>query len=122
MVDVRADSRIDAGDQAVFDRTASVCESVGWDYRRVGEVPAVRAANLRWLSGYRHPRCRRPGLASQLGTVFAVSRRLGDGVAEVGEPISVLPTLFHLLWSQELAVDLDAGLLGPDTLIGGGSL
>lgn len=122
VVDVRPDSRIDAEDQAVFDRTAAVCEAVGWDYRRVGEVPAVRAANLRWLSGYRHPRCRRPGLVTQLGAVFAVfavPRCLGDGVAEVGEPIAVLPTLFHLLWSQELTVDLDAGLLGPDTLIGG---
>jgi hypothetical protein len=29
-----------------------------------------------------------------------------DGAAAVGEPIAVLPVLFHLLWRQELTVDL----------------
>jgi len=29
---------------------------VGWSYRLVGANAAARAANLRWLAGYRHPR------------------------------------------------------------------
>ncbi|MEV4125022.1 TnsA-like heteromeric transposase endonuclease subunit [Nocardia sp. NPDC049707] len=119
VVDVRPDSRIDPDDQAVFDRTAVICESVGWQYRRVGEMGVVRAANLRWLSGYRHPRCRRPGLMAQFSEVFAAPRPLADGVAAVGDPIVVLPTLFHLLWRQELSVDLEKAPLGPDTIIGG---
>lgn len=79
----------------------------------------VQAANLRWLSGYRHPRCRRPGLVTQLAEVFATARPLAEGVGEVGDPIVVLPTLFHLLWCRDLAVDIETMLLGPDTIIGG---
>ncbi|WP_327120715.1 TnsA-like heteromeric transposase endonuclease subunit [Nocardia sp. NBC_01730] len=121
VVDVRPDSRVDADDQAVFDRTARWCASLGWRYRRVGEMPLVRAANLRWLSGYRHPRCRRPGLVARFGEVFAAPRRLADGIGEVGDPIVVTPTLFHLLWHRELAADIDAALLGPDFVVGGGT-
>ncbi|CAM4366847.1 TnsA-like heteromeric transposase endonuclease subunit [Nocardia ninae] len=120
VVDVRPDARIDTDDQVTFDRTAALCDSVGWEYRRLGEMTPVRAANLRWLSGYRHPRCRRPGVVAEFAEVFATARSLADGVGEVGDPIVVLPTLFHLLWCQELAVDMETMLLGPDTIIGGG--
>ena len=40
------------------------CALAGWDYQRIGALDPVLAANLRWLSGYRHPRyavrCRWP--------------------------------------------------------------
>lgn len=120
VVDVRADTRIDAEDQAVFDTTAAVCELLGWQYRRLGEMDRVRAANLRWLSGYRHPRCRRVGLATKLVEIFAVPRPLWLGAEDVGDPIEVLPTLFHLLWHQELVTLPDTELLGPTSLIGPG--
>jgi hypothetical protein len=42
--------------QAEPDLWSAVAGEVGWAYDRVGELPAVRAANLRWLAGYRHPR------------------------------------------------------------------
>ncbi|MEQ6027953.1 hypothetical protein SOM70_35920 [Streptomyces salinarius] len=35
----------------------------------------------------------------------------------MGDPIAVLPVLFHLLWCRELAVDLEAGLLSAATLV-----
>lgn len=118
MVDVRADDRIDAEARSVFDTTAAVCESIGWQYRLLGGMTPVRAANLRWLSGCRHPRCRRPALVAALVEAFAVRRPLACGVGEVGEPIEVLPTLFHLLWRQELVARLDAELLGTVSIIG----
>ncbi|WP_211328450.1 hypothetical protein [Thermomonospora umbrina] len=31
-------------------------------------------------------------------------------VEEIGDPIAVLPRLFHLLWSRELVVDLTVPL------------
>ncbi|MEV7020249.1 hypothetical protein [Streptomyces sp. NPDC093991] len=71
----------------------------------------VLAANLRWLSGYRHPRVRREPVATGLRAAFARSRGLWAGVCAVGNPIAVVPVLFHLLWCGELAVDLEAGLL-----------
>ncbi|MEO3822772.1 hypothetical protein [Actinomadura sp. B10D3] len=33
-----------------------------------------------------------------------------DGVLAVGDPISVLPRFFHLLWSNELMMDLTVPL------------
>ena len=51
VVDVRDDDRISPDDQQKFDRSAAVCDSVGWDYRRVGVLDSVLRANLRWLSG-----------------------------------------------------------------------
>src|SRR5260370_36803407 len=56
VIDVRADDRIDEGDAAKFETTAGACALAGWDYRRIGALDPVLAANLRWLGGYRRPR------------------------------------------------------------------
>jgi hypothetical protein len=63
VIDVRPDGRIGDRDAAVFAATAQMCAQVGWDYQRIGELAPVRAANLRWLSGYRHPRFQWPRAA-----------------------------------------------------------
>jgi hypothetical protein len=52
---VRPDQRIGETDAAVFAAIARFCALVGWEYQRVAEPDPVRAANLRWLAGYRHP-------------------------------------------------------------------
>lgn len=70
LVDVRADDRIPPADAVVFAATARACARVGWTYRRVGELGAVLATNLRWLAGYRHPRCWHPARAAALLEVF----------------------------------------------------
>jgi hypothetical protein len=98
VIDVRDDARISAEDQDLFDRSAAACESVGWGYRRVGVLDPVLRANLRWLSGYRHPRVLRTVLADQLVEVFARTRPLMAGASAVGTSLVVLPVLFHLLW------------------------
>ncbi|MEU5941020.1 TnsA-like heteromeric transposase endonuclease subunit [Micromonospora sp. NPDC047548] len=90
---------------------------MGWRFRRVGELDAVFAANLRWLAGYRHPRCLHRGRAANLLRIFAVSTELMEGVRRVGDPIAVLPTLFHLLWRQALRTDLAASPLSSASLI-----
>ncbi|MGA4839213.1 hypothetical protein [Streptomyces sp. G45] len=36
---------------------------------------------------------------------------------EVGDPLMVLPVLFHLLWCGVLATDMSARLLGSDSLV-----
>jgi hypothetical protein len=102
VIDVRDDARISAADQEVFDRSALACESVGWAYRRVGALDPVLRANLRWLSGYRHPRVLRVPVADQLVEVFTRARPLMAGVLAVGTPLVVLPVLFHLLWHGRL--------------------
>lgn len=77
---------------------ASACAQVGWQHRRVGRSDPVFMANLRWLAGYRHPRCADARRTVALREAFALPRGLGDGAAAVGDPIAVRPTLFHLLW------------------------
>jgi hypothetical protein len=117
VVDVRADDRIKAIDAEAFAATATACAQVGWEFVRLGAAPAVTEANLRWLAGYRHPRCWRQETAAALVTSFAAPRGLLDGVRVVGEQIAVLPVAFHLLWRQLLTADLAAAPLGPSTMV-----
>ncbi|WP_080772825.1 TnsA-like heteromeric transposase endonuclease subunit [Mycobacterium avium] len=118
IVDVRIDDRITEADAATFERSAQACRSVGWAYQRVGALNEVLAANLRWLSGYRHPRVLRPGIAAALESVFVSARPLMAGARSVGDAVMVLPVLFHLLWHGHLSVDLVSGALTERTLVG----
>ncbi|WP_234317267.1 TnsA-like heteromeric transposase endonuclease subunit [Streptomyces sp. NRRL WC-3744] len=117
VLDVRPDDRIEPEDAVKFEVTAAACARVGWGFERVGVLDPVLAANLRWLSGYRHPRVRREPVTAELRAAFARPRGLLAGVRAVGDPIAVLPVLFHLLWRRELAVDLEAGLLSAATQV-----
>ena len=56
LIDVRPDNRVSDPNSAVFAATAVMAGQASWSYDRLGELLAVRAANLRWLAGYRHPR------------------------------------------------------------------
>lgn len=107
VVDVRAADRIAPAGAEAFAVTARACQSVGWRFRQVGTVDPVLTANLRWLAGYRHPRCMNAPIAEGLCRVFAGSAALMRGVHDVGEPIVVLPVLYHLLWSGILTADLE---------------
>jgi hypothetical protein len=116
-VDVRPDERISARDAAKFSGTRTACELVGWAYERVGVLDAVFAANLRWLAGFRHARVMREETAAALREVFAGGAGLWDGARAVGDPVLVLPVLYHLLWCQSLAVDLQAAVLSPSAWV-----
>jgi hypothetical protein len=118
VIDVRPDDRIEPQDAAKFEVTARACGLAGWEYRRVGAVPPLLAANLRWLAGYRHPRYLLQARADRLVRVFTTPVALMDGVRAAGDPIAFLPVLFHLLWHRVLAVDLSASLLGPGSVVG----
>jgi hypothetical protein len=116
VIDVRPDERIGEGDREVFTATETACASVGWRYRRVGGLPRAFVANLRWLSGYKHPRCLNPVYAQ------AMHEYLRDGptnierlTAAVGHPVTVLPALFHLLWTGTFTTELRSRTLGHDS-------
>ncbi|WP_250008230.1 TnsA-like heteromeric transposase endonuclease subunit [Actinoplanes sp. M2I2] len=109
VVDVRPDDRISGKDAQAFAVIARACEEVGWAFRRLGVMDPVLAANLRWLSRYRHPRHgARTDLVDQLVQAFASPAPLMAGAGRVGDPPVVLPALFHVLRQQVLAADLDA--------------
>jgi hypothetical protein len=116
VVDVRPDDRIPARDAEVFVVTAAACEQMGWEFRRAGSIDPVVKANVRWLSRYRHLRCRAEPVAAALLEVFAMDRPLLAGALEAGDPIAVLPVIYHLLWQRELGCDLSV-LLGRNTLV-----
>jgi hypothetical protein len=106
VVDCRPADRRPARDVAKFEATASACAQIGWEYQLLGAAEPVAAANVRWLAGYRHPRHDVPEVAGVLRQVFATPIGLHVGAGAMGDPIAVLPVLFHLLWRGELVVDL----------------
>jgi hypothetical protein len=117
LIDVRPDNRICDADSAVFAATAVMAGQAGWAYDRVGELPAVRAANLRWLAGYRHPRYARGAVMAALEEVFAEPGPLRAGAARAGDPLAVLPVLFAMLWRGGLFADLDSRVLDPASTV-----
>ena len=52
------------------------------------------AANVRWLSGYRHPRHQDADLGAALRRVFARGGALLAGVSQVADPLRGLPRCF----------------------------
>jgi hypothetical protein len=119
VVDVRPDRRISEKDQSIFTATAELCATVGWEYQRLGELPGLCRANLRWIAGYRHPRCRHEATSND---ALAHLRDTGpaslrDAVRALGDPVLVLPTLYHLLWTQDICTDLEGQRLHLETLI-----
>ena len=110
VVDCRPAERRPAGDLAKFEATRRACGLVGWEYRLVGAPDPIVTANLRWLAGYRHPRHGSPELMAALRAAFAAPTLLMAGAEAVGDPIAVLPVLFHLLWQHELVTDLSVPL------------
>jgi len=112
VVDVRPDDRIPVKDAEVFRVTALACGQAGWEFRRAGMIDPVVRANVRWLSRYRHQRCRREPAAAGLLDAFAAGQPLLAGVSEAGDPVAVLPVAYHLLWRRELSCDLSVLLSG----------
>ena len=51
-----------------------------------------------------------------LRAAFAAPAPLVDGAEAAGDPIAVLPVLYHLLWRRELAADLSVPL-HPATVV-----
>jgi len=122
VIDVRPADLVDEAAAAVFAKTAEACEMVGWQFRQAGDLDRMYAANLRWLSRYRHRRCHQAELAACLREVFADPLPLFAGADRVGDRLAVLPVLYHLIWQHVLAADLtSAPLLGGSlvSLMGG---
>ena len=119
VIDVRPDARVRPADEEIFRATMRLCSTVGWGYQRLGALPAVYVGNLRWLSGYRHPRCFRQPAATQLidGLALAGPKTIGNLAAIAGDPVVTLPTLFHLMWTHKIRADLWCVPLGNETLL-----
>ena len=65
---------------------------------------------MRWLAGYRHPRHYLPGTAGRLVELLGCPRPLMELAGLAGDPIAVLPVMFHLLWRHELDAEMSVPL------------
>lgn len=74
------------------------------DCLRLPIVATVETAESR----YRHPRHHLPGTVEVLRRVFANPMPLMAGAEAAGDPIAVLPVLFHLLVSRAHDCPVDA--------------
>jgi hypothetical protein len=118
VIDVRPDELVGPADAEVFAATELACGAVGWRYRRCGVVPAVLAANVRWLAGYRHRRCLNVPIATSLvERLEAAPAVVAETVEAVGGRLSVLPTLFHLLWRGVITADVASAALSGGALL-----
>jgi hypothetical protein len=107
VLDVRSEVRVKPAGQDVFQATEGLCTGIGWSCQRLGALPPVYLANLRWLAGYRHPRCSREPVATLLtGILVSGPATLRDLKAAAGDPVTTVPTLFRLLWRHRICTDL----------------
>ncbi|MFC9938562.1 TnsA-like heteromeric transposase endonuclease subunit [Nocardiopsis alba] len=110
VIDCRPADRIEPRDAAAFATTARACSQMGWRFEVLHAPDPVRTANLRWLSGYKHPRCRRDDLARTAVDLTVEPLSVLELAAALGDPVGTLPTVFHLLWHGELETNLSVPL------------
>lgn len=110
VVDCRPADRVGPATAHRLAVTARACAEVGWRHALVHGHDRVGMGNLRWLAAYRHPRYLQERVAAGLLARFAQPGELLAGAAAVGNPITVLPVLYHLLWRWQLQIDLRRGL------------
>jgi hypothetical protein len=117
VIDVRAEEPVEPRDAEALAAAERACQEVGWVFWRTAGPEGTPAANVRWLAGYRHARCLCSDMAEALTRVFAAPTPLLHGANLAGDPLAVLPVLYHLLWKHTLTVELRTSLLGPASLV-----
>ncbi|WP_433515418.1 TnsA-like heteromeric transposase endonuclease subunit [Nonomuraea sp. CA-143628] len=117
VIDVRAADQVNERTAEAFAATTEACATADWEFEHLGVPDPVFMANVRWLARYRHTRCVRDEVSGHLQSVFRLPRPLRAGAEEAGDVLAVLPTLFHLLWTGVLRVDLHTCLLSSGTMV-----
>lgn len=97
---------------ATFAWTRTAIESRGWIYEVCTEPDPLQLANIRFLAGYRRAVLFDPELLEVLRGSPIDGLSIGEVLDEVsGWPRPLIKgALFHLLWSQEIHVDLSQPL------------
>jgi hypothetical protein len=101
-----------------FEWTRELVEARGWRYEVATEPSAVELENVRFLARYRRDWLFRPELLAQLREKNLDGAPLAGALKCLpGEPIHhVKSAVLHLLWRQELWVDLSETLSGRTKL------
>jgi hypothetical protein len=102
--------------------TEQLAVAQGWMYRVASETPRPLLANVRFLAGYRRARFINEHIVNEIRSGKA--NLVGLPIAEAERRFWANPrplvraAILHLLWRQELSVDV-AQLLRPTTIIEG---
>ena len=83
-------------------------EGRGWRYEVWSEPPATELANIRFLAGFRSPRCFDGTLVKSIRQHELAGRTLGDALSiDFSTPPAVVRSaVFHVIWNQYLTIDL----------------
>jgi hypothetical protein len=121
VVDVVRTERLDHPDVVLLCKwTREIIESLAWDYQVLSEPPPTRLANVRFLAGYRRNWLMNAGIVRDMHS--RTKDLIGMSLAEAEREFTVYPkplvrpALMHLLWCQQLTVDLDRPLR-PSTVL-----
>jgi hypothetical protein len=104
---------------STFAWTRRAVESRGWCYEVWSEPPEAELENIRFLAGYRRSWLFDPAVLEESRRADLDGVTLGDAVRRVpghAEP-RLRAAIHHLLWRQELRIDLTCPLR-PSTVLG----
>lgn len=98
--------------------TRQAVEARGWRYTVATEPPATRMMNVRFLAGFRDPRHFAPETIKQVLQRAVAGRTIADTLRGSNAPAqSLRATLFHLMWTQQLRVDVGTHLTGRSQIM-----
>jgi hypothetical protein len=109
VVDVKPVHRLSRPEVAeTFAWTRAALERRGWRYEVWSEPDEVELQNVRFLAGFRRPYLFDPSLLAALGRIDPGGASIAEVVGALSDwPLPLVRSaLFHLLWSQEFAVDV----------------
>ncbi|WP_430336086.1 TnsA-like heteromeric transposase endonuclease subunit [Rhodococcus sp. ACT016] len=113
LVDVHAPVRTSGGEFALQRAlTNAACGDIGWSYDVFTGIGPVFEANLYWLGAYRHKRfAPSDAVLDDVRDAYRGGAPLSEGISGLqGGPESVLPWVYHLMWSGVLRFDWEAPL------------
>lgn len=110
VIDVTRASKLERPEFAgVLEQTRQIVESRGWIYEIASEPARVEYSNIRFLAGYRRPWLFKPEVLAEVRQVAQTVPELTIGEISSRTTLprpTALPALMHLLWRQEVRVDL----------------
>jgi hypothetical protein len=108
VVDVKPRHRLaDPKVSSTFAWTRTVMNGRGWRYEVASEPPAIELANIRFLAGYRRPHLVDDALVRHVRAAGIDGVTVAEAVKQVRGPApTVRATLLHLMWTQEVIVDM----------------
>jgi hypothetical protein len=91
-----------------LDWTRKLVEGRGWRYEVWSEPPATALDNIRFLAGFRNPRCFNDQLVGSIRRHELAGRTLGEVLrVDFGAPLALMRSaVFHLIWNQYFTIDL----------------